>query len=239
MQARIIVVVVLAGVVLSACGLASAQPLGAEGNIGATVAAQETVIAAQVAELGSRRSSSGGPEEVAAAAFEGWAQQTGVPYKEARQEMLHNDGVFATVRIAVKFRASSNSPWREHTADVQCRNVGGKWRADTRTIYLELTEAEQEKQKKQVMATSTAAARAWFATATVEAVKAATVQAEQVIATANAQAIATAAFEATATARSQAIARPQPPATAAPCTAAITGLCMVAKVSARLTKPPD
>lgn len=206
MEAKRIILLVLVGALLLACNLLPTQPAESERELEAT-------IAAQAAELERLRSGAKvgitigpKPEEIAAAAFGVWAQKNGVPYKEAQLKIVQKDGVFATVRVTAKFKAGPDSPWLEHQADVQCRRVGGEWRADAEDINVELTEAEQEKQRKRVVATSTAAAQVWSATAAVEAAKAATVAAEQATATAEALATQAAAPPATETAVARAAA---------------------------------
>ncbi|MBC7347774.1 MAG: hypothetical protein H5U00_10065 [Clostridia bacterium] len=110
----------------------------------------------------------GSPEAAAKAAFELWAQQVGMPYRNDRYTVLSNDGTFATVRIIAQFRETAESEWLEQQAIVECRNVGGKWQANA-WMYFELTQAEQERIKARQKATATAQALQQQATATAEA----------------------------------------------------------------------
>ena len=97
----------------------------------------------------------GGPEPAAREAFEQWAQENGVPYKNVRLETIEYDGTFATVRVTAKFRESPDAPWLEQEADVQCRKVGGEWQAEP-LMHFELTEEAQATAIAAIQATPTA-----------------------------------------------------------------------------------
>lgn len=83
-----------------------------------------------------------GPEAAAKEAFTEWAQQKGVPYKDASFQTLSNDGTFAIVRITAKFRESAEAEWTEQEAKVECRNVGGEWQMSSLTIEFSRPESE-------------------------------------------------------------------------------------------------
>lgn len=77
----------------------------------------------------------GGPESVVQKAFEEYAQRAGTPYTDVRFQVLSNDGTFATVRIVAKFREKAEMGWVEKQAEVQCRNVGGKWQVASGMVF--------------------------------------------------------------------------------------------------------
>ena len=88
--------------------------------------------------------SPGSPEAAAEAAFEIWTQQTGIPYKDVRYDVVSNDGTFATVRIIGQFRESVEAPWTEEQANVECRKVGRDWQCDE-WMSFSLTEEETQR----------------------------------------------------------------------------------------------
>ena len=77
-----------------------------------------------------------GPEAAAKAAFEEWAQANGVPYKDVRIQVMESDKAFAKVRIIARFKSGADAPWREKAANIECRNVGGKWQADSTMTFI-------------------------------------------------------------------------------------------------------
>ncbi|MBU0494088.1 MAG: hypothetical protein KKA73_01460 [Chloroflexi bacterium] len=110
-----------------------------------------------------------GPDTAARTAFEQWAQQQSTPYKDVSYQTISNDGTFAIVRITARFKQTAQADWVEMQADVECRNVGGKWQASP-YYYMNfaLTQAEQERIKARQGATATAQALQQMATATAE-----------------------------------------------------------------------
>ena len=68
----------------------------------------------------------GGPEAAAKTAFEQWAQQNGVPYKDARFQTLNNNGVFAAVRITAMFKQHifTSNTYISSTILNICWNIG-------------------------------------------------------------------------------------------------------------------
>jgi len=113
----------------------------------------------------SRRSS---PEAAAKAAFEIWAQEAGIPYRNERYNGIYNDGTFATIHIRAEFRKRLEYPWLENEAELECKKVAKEWECERR-MYFQLTQAERARQQRMAMATATAQAAAWAATATAEA----------------------------------------------------------------------
>jgi len=102
--------------------------------------------------------------------FEEWAESTGIPFEDARYEILNDDGTFATVRITATIRENEQSGWREMQSDIECRVVAGEWRCDP-ALHFVLSQAEQERLAVAREATSTAVAAtrtAQEATATAE-----------------------------------------------------------------------
>lgn len=85
-----------------------------------------------------------GPESVAYPAFEQWAQQNGIPFRDVNIEVIENDGTYATLHIIAWFRESQQSQWLENEAEIVCRNVGGMWQCDTTRINFILREEETE-----------------------------------------------------------------------------------------------
>jgi hypothetical protein len=109
--------------------------------------------------------SSGNPEAAAKTAFEKWAQQVGVPYKNISYQTTQNDGTFATVRVQATLKESKMEDWLEKQADVECRHVGSEWQCNS-TFVFALTEAERARQAQITSGTATAAAINLQATAT-------------------------------------------------------------------------
>jgi len=114
-----------------------------------------------------------GPQVAAKEAFEQWAQQAGIPYRDVRYETLRDDGTYAAVRIVAQFRQAADAPWLENEAEVECRKVGEQWQCES-WMYWQLTKAEQER----VAAATATASAASFATATAEAAATATLEAQ-------------------------------------------------------------
>ena len=71
------------------------------------------------------------PEIAAKTAFEKWAQQAGVPYKNVVYQTIHNDGTFATVRLQATLKESPIEDWLDKTADIECRHVKSEWQCSS------------------------------------------------------------------------------------------------------------
>lgn len=95
------------------------------------------------------------PQGAIQAAFEEWAKEQGVPYKDARFEELTNDGAYATVRVTAHFKPNASGEWVEMQAEIEAKRMGQEWQA-SRQIEFRFSEAELKK----AGATSTAAAAA-------------------------------------------------------------------------------
>jgi hypothetical protein len=144
------------------------------------------------------------PEVEVKAAFEKWASQAGVPYKDVSYQTIKNDDTFATVRVQATLKQSATEDWLTKQVDIECRHVGSEWQCGSAFVF-SLTEAEQARQAQIASGTATAAAIKLQATATeyarqAEATRQALV-ATQIVVKQNADATATAvALGATATA---------------------------------------
>lgn len=79
----------------------------------------------------------GGPENAAQMALGEYASREGMPYKNVRIQTLSNDGAFATVRITAEFKETAQADWVEKQAEVQFRNIGGKWQVSSPIISFE------------------------------------------------------------------------------------------------------
>ncbi|MBC8492347.1 MAG: hypothetical protein H8D43_01075 [Chloroflexi bacterium] len=134
------------------------------------------------------------PEAAAKAAFETWAKQVGIPYRNVHCNVLSNDGTFAAVRIVAQLRETVESDWLEQQADVECRKVGDRWQSDTQ-MYFQFT--AEEKARRDAAATATRVA--------IEATRTAIEVMAALEATATAVAKATIAPQVTATAIAQAL----------------------------------
>lgn len=172
---RLFLIALTALLILAACGVPSEQ--------------RKALEEAGIVEPG--RSS---PEAAAKAAFEIWAQQVGIPYRNVRYNVINNDGTFATVRIVVQLRETVESDWLDQQADIECRKVGNRWQADSR-MHFQLT--AEEKARLDAAATATRVA--------IEATRGAIEAMAALEATATAAAEATMAPQVTATAIAQAI----------------------------------
>ena len=93
-----------------------------------------------------------GAEQAASRAFEKFAQEQGVPYKDVSVKTISNDGTYATVRVTAWFRSSAVSDWLEQYADIEVRNVGGQWQADI-WMSFKITDAEKSRQNERAKAT--------------------------------------------------------------------------------------
>jgi len=94
------------------------------------------------------------PESVALAAAEKHFQSQGIPYKDLSVLILKNDGTYATVRVVAWVRPTAQSHWEEESADIEVRNVGGQWRANTNIVF-DSTPAEQQRKQDRERATAT------------------------------------------------------------------------------------
>ncbi len=68
-------------------------------------------------------------------AFEQWAWQEGVPYRNVTCTLLGSDETFATVQIIGELRRSSDSPWQEEQGTVECRKIGQAWKCDAEISF--------------------------------------------------------------------------------------------------------
>jgi hypothetical protein len=145
-----------------------------------------------------------GPEMAAQTAFEDWARQAGVPYKNVSCHVTRNDDAFATVQIRATLKESALEDWLDKQAEIECRHVGAEWQCNS-AIAFSLTQAAQDKQNQAATGTAAASTIKLQATATeqarqLEATRVA-LAATQVVVNQNANATATAAaLAATATA---------------------------------------
>jgi len=70
-------------------------------------------------------------EAEAAVAFEAWAVEESVPYKEVSYQVIEGDETFVTVRVTAMLRESAAAAWLEKQADIECRLVGEQWQCDS------------------------------------------------------------------------------------------------------------
>ncbi len=82
-----------------------------------------------------KRSSTTTAAGAARAAFEEWAWQEGVPYRNVTCALLSSDDTFATVQLVGELRRSSTFPWQEEQGTVECRRIGQAWKCDTQISF--------------------------------------------------------------------------------------------------------
>lgn len=126
--------------------------------------------------LTSCASAPSGAEQAARSAFEKFAQGQSVPYKDVSIKTVNNDGTYAIIRVIAWFRPSAQSDWLEQYADLEVRNVGGQWQANT-WMSFQFTDAEKSRQDARAKATEVAqqATRSAIATSTAVAATATSV----------------------------------------------------------------
>jgi formylglycine-generating enzyme required for sulfatase activity len=163
MNARkaIAILVSLAALVLllGSCSTGKEEPGAAE------TAVAQRVLATLTAEARFTPTSSAAVEAAVQEAFEAWAKEAGEPYRDMIVKVEENDSFFAQVQVIAWFRPSRAAAWEERAAQIECRQVGGKWQCD-RQFSFSLTAGEQA---RRAQATATAVAQA---TATVAAAQA-------------------------------------------------------------------
>ena len=83
-------------------------------------------------------------EDAAQTSFGKWSAANGEPYRDIQVTVLDNDDFFARLVLTVWFRSSSEAPWEERFAEVECRRIGETWQCDD-DLSFRLTEGEQSR----------------------------------------------------------------------------------------------
>lgn len=94
-------------------------------------------------------------ESIALDAFKQFADVNRVVYDRVSVKTLTIDPFYATVRVTASFRPCAKCEWTEQFADVEVRNVGGKWYANAGTMYFQDTESTQQTKTAVANATQT------------------------------------------------------------------------------------
>lgn len=79
------------------------------------------------------------PESAANQAFQEWVTK---PYRNEQFKAIQNDGTFATVKVTVEFRESTEAEWEEWESDLECRKVGEKWQCDQDFTFYQISSPE-------------------------------------------------------------------------------------------------
>lgn len=84
-------------------------------------------------------------EAAAKAAFEVWAADNDVPYRDLQIAMDSNDGYFAKARLTAWFRPSADTEWEEREAAIDCKRVGEAWRCTEDFTFTGVIEERQRR----------------------------------------------------------------------------------------------
>jgi hypothetical protein len=105
--------------------------------------AQQLADEATVAALADQRDAvppEGIEQFSAAEAFQQYAQERSLQYRNAKYKTISNDGTFAEVVITLDGWDTTNETWLEHTTVINLRIIGGEWKADISNINVALTD---------------------------------------------------------------------------------------------------